>query len=113
MSGAELPEDPDKIYRIGDMEAVVDKGVAWLPDKSIFAGSVVSMHKMFKILVKEWSINIQDAVKMSLLENHAALEQGKITDLLLMDKAFNIKKVIKSGVELSIASLIQISTSHF
>ncbi len=84
------------------MEAVVDQGVAWLPDKSIFAGSVTSMHKMFKILVKEWNINIQDAVKLSLLETHAALEQGKIADLLLMDEALNIKKVIKSGVELSI-----------
>ena len=105
MRCAGLPEDPDKIYQLGKMDVIVDQGVAWLKDKTAFAGSVATMYSNFRRLVDEWGVNICDAVKITsynqakLLGNNTLgeLKTGKKADILLLDETLRIKGVIKSG----------------
>lgn len=107
MRCAGLPEDPNKIYKLGDMDVIIDNGVAWLNDKSTFAGSVATMYTNFKRLIKEWGVEINDAVKIcsynqsKLLKcgNLGEIKPGKTADILLLDKELNIQKIIKSGIE--------------
>ncbi len=111
IKAAGLPEGTNKLYHLGELDIIIDKGVAWLPDKSVFAGSITNMHKMFKILIKDWHVDIRDAVKITSFNQAeklhisgktGSIEQGKAADIILMDKALNIKKIIKSGIEVAL-----------
>jgi N-acetylglucosamine-6-phosphate deacetylase len=113
---AGLPEDPERQLRLGDLDIVIDRGVAWLPDRSVFAGSITSMLKMFRILVNEWNVAIKDAVKITsfnqakklgISDRIGTIKEGKTADLILMDRELNIQKIIKSGVEVSVATCTQ------
>ena len=108
MRCAGLPEDPDKIYKLGAMDVIIDDGVAWLEDKSVFAGSVATMHTNFKRLIQKWGVSINDAVTMTSYNQAKLLninnEVGEIkpdktADILLLNENLELCKVIKSGVE--------------
>ena len=62
MRAAGLP--PGK-YKLGTIEAIVDEGVAWLPDRSAFAGSVARMNMMIRVLVNDVGLTLQDAVRLA------------------------------------------------
>ncbi len=105
MRCAGLPEDPNKTYKLGEMNVIVDQGVAWTEDKTAFAGSVATMYSNFKRLVVNWGVDICDAVKVTsynqvkLLENSilGELNPGKKADILLLDETLMIKSIIKAG----------------
>lgn len=99
--------------RVGDVSVVVEDGVAWLPDKSTFAGSVSSMYSMFVRLVTDWDVRIEDAVAMTSrnqarllnMDDHVgSIETGKLADLVLLDEDFKIVEVLKSGAPVLQAS---------
>lgn len=108
MRCAGLSEDPDKVYKLGDMNVIVDQGVAWLENKKFFAGSVATMYSNFCRLAKEWNVSLNDAVKMtshnqSMLFHRPDLgqiEEGKTADIILLDSNLSICKTIKSGIEI-------------
>jgi len=111
IKAAGLPENSKKIYHLGELNIIIDQGVAWLPDKSVFAGSISSMYKMFKILVTKWKVNLQEAVKitsfnqakkLNIYDKIGSIKQGKIADIILMDKDFTIKKILKAGIEVAL-----------
>lgn len=103
-----LPTGPDKKYKLGEIDVMIDDGVAWLTDKSAFAGSVATMYSNFKILVNRWHVPLNDAVRMTsynqalllnLFGKLGEVKPGRDADILLLDKDMNLQKVIKSGVE--------------
>ena len=109
--GAGLPEDPDKTYNLGGMEVVIDDGVAWLSDRSVFAGSTSTMIRMFRTVVQEWAVDVQDAVKMTSFNQArkfgmndiiGGIVPGRRADILLFDKELNLRHVIKSGTEMKV-----------
>jgi N-acetylglucosamine-6-phosphate deacetylase len=74
------------------------------------------MLKMFRILVNEWNVAIKDAVKITsfnqakklgISDRIGTIKEGKTADLILMDRELNIQKIIKSGVEVSVATCTQ------
>lgn len=106
MRAAGMPDDPHRTIRLGELEAVVDDGVAWLADRSAFAGSVSTMHNSFRILVGEWGESLPDAVRMTstnqartlgVLDQLGSIEPGKRADFVLLDEALDVVQVIKSG----------------
>ena len=108
MRCAGLPAGPDKKYKLGEIDVMIDDGVAWLTDKSAFAGSVATMYSNFKMLVNKWDVNLRDAVRMTsynqaLLLNLAGtvgeIKPERDADFLLLDKDLNLQKIIKSGIE--------------
>ena len=107
MRWAGLPADPNEVITMGGVEVIVDDGVAWLADRSAYAGSVSSMHDMFRRLVREWGVPMEDAVRMT-SQNQAgimgigdrlgSIEPGMQADFLVLDSELEINEVIKAGV---------------
>jgi N-acetylglucosamine-6-phosphate deacetylase len=112
MRCAGLPEDPGKRYKLGEKDVIIDDGVAWLENKTVFAGSVATMHSTFKRLTGEWNVPLNEAVKitsynqaklLNIFDEVGEIKKGKKADILLLDKNMNLHKVIKSGVEADIS----------
>jgi len=103
MMAAGLP--PGK-YKLGSIEAIVDEGVAWLPDRSAFAGSVARMNTMIRFLVNDAGLTLQDAVMLAstnpakiigISSSKGSLSRGKDADIVVMDKELNVLMTITEG----------------
>jgi len=101
---------PEGNYLTGSQEdgqeIIVEDGVAWLKDRSAFAGSVVRGTQMIKTMVEVAGIPLQDAVKMAtstparivhLADKTGSLDQGKLADLTVMRDDFTVVKTIVGG----------------
>ena len=106
MRWAGMPDDPDRIHKLGDVDVIVDDGVAWLADRSAFAGSVSTMHKMLRRLVLEWGVDLQSAVQMTstnqagelgLDDSLGSIAPGRAADFVLLDENLEIVQVVKAG----------------
>ena len=89
---------------------IVDDGVAKLPDKSFFAGSIGTMDIAFKFAVKVAGLTLSDASKitsltpatlMGIADKKGSIEKGKDADFILMDKNFNVDKVFVHGEDVN------------
>ncbi len=85
---------------------IIDDGVAKLPDKSSFAGSIGTMGGALRFAVCEAEIDVCEAVKMVSttpakllgLQDRGSIEVGKRADLVLTDESFAVKAVYCKGV---------------
>ncbi len=85
---------------------IVEDGVCKLSDRSAFAGSVATSDVLLRFLTSECDVSLSDAAKM-LCENPARLlniNAGKIaegcrSDLVILDEALNVEKVLIFGRE--------------
>lgn len=83
-------------------DVIVDDAVAKLPDMSSYAGSIATMDRCLKVLVKDYGINIVTASKMlskapsNILgfDNKGSIEIGKDADLVVFDNDFKLRNVI-------------------
>ena len=106
-----IPED-DTVYMLGQRkepggrEFIVEGGVAMLPDRSKYAGSVTTMDTMVKNLIRDCSISLLDVVQMASLtpacimqidKKKGSLEKGKDADICIMDKDLNVMKTVVEG----------------
>jgi N-acetylglucosamine-6-phosphate deacetylase len=106
MRWAGMPDDPDRVHKLGDVDVIVDDGVAWLADRSAFAGSVGTMHGMFRRLVQEWGVDLSSAVQMTsanqarelgIDDRVGAVKPGMAADFVILDEDLEIKQVVKAG----------------
>ena len=89
------------------VSVIVEDGVAKLPDRLSFAGSVATTDRLFKTMAGAIGDNLIDLAKMSSLtpakimglEDRGEIEKGKRADLIIMNKNYDISKVIFKGVE--------------
>lgn len=88
------------------MEVLVEDGVAKLPDRSAFAGSVATADRLVRTMVQQAEISLQDAVKMMTItparvmeadKNKGSLEAGKDADLLIFNENIEIQKTFIWG----------------
>lgn len=104
MRGAGMPDGPSILGRKEDgMDCVIEKGVAFLPDHSAFAGSVATTDRLVRTFVKA-GVGLCDAVKMAsttpakvLGLQKGRIEPGYDADLVLFDEDINVKGVILDG----------------
>lgn len=103
MRAAGLP--PGK-YMLGEIEAVVDEGVAWLPDRSAFAGSVSIMSSMVKVLVEQVNLPLEDVIRLATInpakfikidDRKGSLVEGKDADVVILDRDLNVLSTIVEG----------------
>ena len=88
-------------------EVIVEDGVAKLPDRTSFAGSICTMARALRVLCVDYGISPTVAAKMLSTnparrigaEEIGAIEIGKIADLVLTDDAFSVKTVFKNGIK--------------
>ena len=85
---------------------IIDDGVAKLPDKSFFAGSIGTMDRALKFAVKNAAIKVEDAIKlvsltpaklMKIDDKKGSIESGKDADLVITDNDFVVKTVFVGG----------------
>lgn len=108
MRGAGMPDGSETV--LGRMEdgvlAIIEDGVAKLPDRQSFAGSVATADRLFCVMIGA-GIGLAEVSKM-LSETPAkimgytdrgSLEIGKLADALVLDKNYNIKKIFLKGAE--------------
>lgn len=96
--------------RVPENRVIIDDGVAKLPDKSFFAGSIATMDIAVRFAVKKASVPIEIVSKlvslnpaklMGIDDKVGSIEQSKYADFVVMDKDLNVKNVYIDGVIVS------------
>jgi N-acetylglucosamine-6-phosphate deacetylase len=107
MRGAGMPEGPSILGPIDSgIQVLIEDGVAKLPDRSAFAGSVATADRLIRTMMDLADVSLVDAVRMmtstpaSILkvsDRIGTLEKGKDADLVIFDDRINIKQVMIKG----------------
>ncbi len=95
---------------VGDKEtgikAIVEGGVAKLPDRSAFAGSVATTDRLVKTMVRTAGVRLVEAIEMmtatpakimGVYENAGSLTPGKYADVVIFDDDFNVEMTMVGG----------------
>ena len=107
MRGAGMPEGE---YVLGNKESnfrvLVEDGVAKLPDRTAFAGSVATADRLIKTMVDMAHVPLHEAVKMltytparimGIEQKKGSIVEGKDADIVLFDEKINISMVMING----------------
>lgn len=98
MCAAGMPEGEG--YKLGALDVIVENGVAVLPDRSSFAGSVCTADRAVRTMYKDAGVPLHDAVKMmSATPAHivgeydkiGSIAAGKKADINVFDEDINIR----------------------
>lgn len=85
---------------------IIEDGVAKLPDRSAFAGSIATTDRLVRTAYKLAGIPLVDSIKMMTItpakilnidNERGSIEKGKIADLVIFNDNIDIKYVIFSG----------------
>jgi N-acetylglucosamine-6-phosphate deacetylase len=88
------------------LKVIVEDGVAKLPDRSAFAGSVATTDCLVRNMIRMAGVPLLEAVQMASLTPAAimkianrkgSLEAGKDADLVIFDEDINVEKTIIKG----------------
>ncbi|GAB3514976.1 N-acetylglucosamine-6-phosphate deacetylase [Emticicia fontis] len=88
------------------LDVIVEDGVAKLPDRLSFAGSVATTDRLLKNLVESVGVSIMEAIKMltvtparimKVQNSKGKIEKGFDADLVIFDKDFEIRSTIVGG----------------
>jgi N-acetylglucosamine-6-phosphate deacetylase len=101
---------PEGEYILGNPEdgqiTVVDEGVAWLPDRTAFAGSVATANLLVRNMINLAGASVEDAVKMVTLtparilkidDVKGSIDKGKDADIVVFDEDINVRMTIVEG----------------
>lgn len=107
MRAAALPEGPSILGSLTDgVEVIVEDGVAKLPDRSAFAGSVATADRLVRTMTQLAGIPLFDAVKMitgtpaaimGIQDRKGSLQKGKDADIVIFDDNIHIYTTIIAG----------------
>ena len=105
MRGAGMPDGPSMLGHWRDgLETIIEDGVAKLPDRTAFAGSVATANVLIRTMVKEAGCSVPAAVKMLtqipaeiLKVNKGELAPGKDADIVVFDDDITVKAVFLAG----------------
>ena len=86
-------------------EVIIEDGVAKMPDRQSFAGSIATMERVYKTMREATDASLPELSRMASLTPARAIgltDRGEIAvglraDLLITNKEMNIKKVILKG----------------
>ncbi len=108
MRAAGMPEGPSVLGALDNgLPVAVERGVAWLEDRSAFAGSVATMDRLVRTMT-EAGISLTDAVYMASaspakilgLSDRGVLAPGKRADFTLFDEGIRVTRVVCGGRDL-------------
>lgn len=107
MRGAGMPEGEYILGgREGGIMTIVEEGVAKLPDRSAFAGSVATMDRLVRTMQKLTAAPLHEVIKMASLtparlmgidRKKGSVSPGKDADLLLLDEDLKVNLVMTRG----------------
>lgn len=97
---------PDGEYKLGGLRCIKEDGVAKLPDRSAFAGSVATTDMLVRTFRKLTGAPLEDVVRMASLTpaelmgiggKTGSIRAGKDADLLVFDEDIHIHHVVVGG----------------
>ncbi len=92
--------------RKNGIKVIVEDGVAKLPDRQSFAGSVATTDRLVRTMHKLAEVKLVDAVRMATLtpariigfdNTKGSIAPGKDADIILFDSDINVKRTIIGG----------------
>ena len=107
MRGAGLPDGSESI--LGSLSngqtVIIEDGVAKMPDRTAFAGSVATADRLLRTMVNLAEVPLCDAVKMLTetpariqgLSDRGTLDAGKRADIVLFDDGLQILRTVVGG----------------
>lgn len=108
MRGAGMPDGESVLGGLSDgLKVIIEDGVAKLPDRSAFAGSVAFCDRLVRNMMKMAGVSLCDAVKMASetpakilgMKDIGKLSAGYAADVVIFDSEINIHKTIIDGKE--------------
>lgn len=107
MRAAGMPDGEYWLGQIGKgVKCIKEDGVAKLPDRSAFAGSVATTDRLVRNMVKLADVPLYEAVKMATLvpahllrvdDRKGVLAEGRDADILIFDDNVDISGIILRG----------------
>ncbi len=110
MRGAGLSDGPSILGpKNNGTECIIEDGIAKMPDRSCFAGSVATGDRLLRTLHQTMKMSMTEASKLLSLtpasligmdNETGSIKEGKDADLVIVDESCNIKKVFIDGIEI-------------
>lgn len=107
MRGAGMPPGESTLGSLKNgLRVIIEDGVAKLPDRTSFAGSVATADRLVRNMVQLADVPLAEAVRMisqtparimGLEDRKGSLMPGKEADVVLFDKEINIQHTIVGG----------------
>ena len=107
MRGTGMPPGPSILGSLHDgLEVIVEDGVAKLPDRQSFAGSVATTNRLLQTILTTTSIPLLDAVQMmsrtpaqimGVANRKGELRPGYDADLVFLDDHFSVQLTMIEG----------------
>ena len=107
MRAADMPEGESILGNLNDgLKVIVEDGVAKLPDRSSFAGSVATADRLVRTMIQMANVSLADAVCMitstparimKMEKRKGSLVKGKDADIIIFDDDINIKMTMING----------------
>ncbi|MFW6082606.1 MAG: N-acetylglucosamine-6-phosphate deacetylase [Chloroflexota bacterium] len=97
---------PPGRYFIGGVEAIVEHGIARLPDNTAYASSVTTLDVCVRNGMERVGLDLRDSVRMATLtpaaivgvdDHKGSLEPGKDADIVVMDKDASVRLTMARG----------------
>lgn len=97
---------PPGRYFIGGVEAIVEHGIARLPDNTVYASSVTTLDVCVRNGVERVGLDLRDSMRMATLtpatvmgvaDRKGSLEAGKDADVVIMDARANVRLTMARG----------------
>lgn len=107
MRAAGMPEGPSILGGLkGGQEVIVEDGVAKMPDRTCFAGSVATADRLVRTMRNVGGASLEDSIKMMTVNparfmgvdaTKGSLEAGKDADIVIFNENIDIFRTIVGG----------------
>ena len=107
MRGAGMPEGPSILgSKQNGLAVIIEDGVAKLPDRSSFAGSVATADRLIRSMMQMADVPLVDAIKMAtgtparimgIGERKGSLAIGKDADIIIFDADIQVQMSMVNG----------------
>ena len=107
MRAAGMPEGESVLGSLQNgLKVIVEDGVAKLPDRTAFAGSVATADRLVRTMIDIAGISLEDTIRMitetparimGVLDSKGTLQVGKDADILLFDNDIRILLTMVNG----------------
>ena len=87
-------------------EVIIEDGVAKMPDRSCFAGSVATADRLVRTMIRDGGCSLEEAVRMmtrnpavfmGIADRKGAIAPGKDADIVIFDDDINVGVTIING----------------